>query len=113
MLVSKIRRRMKAIIWLIVIAFTVSIFFVGAASFLENWARKDQQGRRSTPEAARSQVDPDFDVRSQKPLAMVRMHGESSVITEGALNRFIVSSALRERLKEVPEQYRSLLTGQL
>ena len=113
MLVSKIRRHMKFYIWFIVIAFTVSIFFVGAASFLENWGRKDQMARRSPQESPQAQIDPEFDVRSEKPLAMVRMNGKSSVITEGALNRFIITSPLRDRLKEVPEQYRSILTAQL
>ena len=113
MLVSKIRRHMKLYIWLIVIAFTVSIFFVGAASFLENWTRKEQMARRAPVDSAQVRVDPDFDVRSDKPLAMVKMNGKSSFITEGALNRYIVSSPLRDRLRDFPAQYRSLLTGQL
>ncbi len=113
MLVSKIRKRMKLIIWFIVIAFTISIFFVGAASFLENWSRKDQDNRRAQSAGGEVQTDPEFDVQSDNLLAQIRLDGEAAVITEGQLNRRLFSSSLIERFRTLPDQYRSVFKDRL
>ena len=113
MLVEKIRRRMKGIIWFIVISFTISIFFIGAASFLENRSYQEQQAqqRQRSAEAA-PQVDPEFNVLSSKPLAVVKMNGTSSTITEGQLNRMLIATQMVERLRNIPKSYRSMMTDQ-
>lgn len=113
MLVEKIRRRMKGIIWFIVISFTLSIFFIGAASFLDNIQYREQQERQRLSQAqAGPQVDPEFNVLSEKPLAVVKMNGTSSTITEGQLNRMLIAYQMAERLRELPENYRSMMTEQ-
>ena len=113
MLVEKIRRRMKGIIWFIVISFTLSIFFIGAASFLDNIQYREQQERQRLSQAqAGPQVDPEFNVLSEKPLAVVKMNGTSSTITEGQLNRMLMAYQMVERLRGLPDTYRSMMTEQ-
>lgn len=113
MLVEKIRRRMKGIIWFIVISFTLSIFFIGAASFLDNIQYREQQERQRMSQAqTEPQFDPEFNVMSEKPLAVVKMNGTSSTITEGQLNRMLVAYQMVERLRGLPQNYRSLMTEQ-
>ena len=113
MLVEKIRRRMKGIIWFIVISFTISIFFIGAASFLENRNYQQEQAQqRQRSEQAAPQIDPEFNVLSSKPLALVKMDGKSSTITEGQLNRMLIATQMVDRLRNIPKNYRSMMTDQ-
>lgn len=113
MLVEKIRRKMKGIIWLIVILFTISIFFIGAASFLENRNYQQEQAlQRQRSEQAAPQVDPEFNVLSSKPLAIVKMDGATSTITEGQLNRMLIATQMVDRLRNIPKNYRSMMTDQ-
>ena len=113
MLVEKIRRRMKLIIWFIVISFTISIFFIGAASFLENrnYQQEQAQQRQRSAQSA-PQIDQDFNVLSPTPLAVVKMDGTSSTITEGQLNRMLIGTQMVERLRNIPKNYRSMMTDQ-
>ena len=113
MLVEKIRRKMKGIIWFIVISFTISIFFIGAASFLENRNYQQEQAlQRQRSEQAAPQVDPEFNVLSSKPLAIVKMDGATSTITEGQLNRMLIATQMVDRLRNIPKNYRSMMTDQ-
>lgn len=114
MLVEKIRKRMKGIIWFIVITFVLSIFLVGAASFYDNWLMKERRAEQAAQGAGdvRPDIDPEFNVMSTEPLAEVQMHSTTSVITEGQMNRMLISSDMVSQLRQLPEQFRSMYTDQ-
>ena len=95
------------------ISFTISIFFIGAASFLENRNYQQEQAlQRQRSEQAAPQVDPEFNVLSSKPLAIVKMDGATSTITEGQLNRMLIATQMVDRLRNIPKNYRSMMTDQ-
>lgn len=113
MLVDKIRKRMKGIIWFIVISFVISVFFIGAAGWLESLAAQDRQKRQAEKRANQVFVDPEYDVTSTKELANIGMHGKSVTITEGDRNRRILDLDLNSKLKGLPDFYKTGLYEQI
>ncbi|MCO4784224.1 MAG: peptidyl-prolyl cis-trans isomerase [Candidatus Cloacimonetes bacterium] len=113
MLVDKIRKRMKGIIWFIVISFVISVFFIGAAGWLESLAAQDRQKKQAEERANRVFVDPEYDVTSKKELASIGMHGKSVSVTEGDRNRRILDLDLNSKLKGLPDFYKTGLYEQI
>ncbi|PCJ19181.1 MAG: hypothetical protein COB02_09035 [Candidatus Cloacimonadota bacterium] len=113
MLVDKIRKRMKGIIWFIVISFVVSVFFMGAAGWLESLAAQDRQKKQAEERANRVRIDTDYDVTSKVELASVSMHSKSIKVTEGDRNRRILDLDLNSRLKNLPDFYKTGLYDQI
>ena len=113
MLVDKIRKRMKGIIWFIVISFVISVFFIGAAGWLESLAAQDRQKKQAEERANRVFIDPEYDVTSKKELASIGMHGKTVSVTEGDRNRRILDLDLNSKLQGLPDFYKTGLYEQI
>lgn len=113
MLIHSLRKRMKGVIWFIVITFVLSIFFLGAASYFDS--QRAGQQRTESEHVRSTQVNRDLELfRSPTPLAEVSLGGNSSVITEGLLNRRMVEAGMSpDKLQDIPEFYREALRSNM
>ncbi|MBW7876168.1 MAG: peptidylprolyl isomerase [Candidatus Cloacimonetes bacterium] len=111
MLIDTIRKKMKVIIWFIVIAFVLSIFFVGAAGFLDNWSAT--QTRPVQGRADDNMPDQLSGLRSEKPVALVRHSSLDATVTEGQFQRFVLESGVMERLKNLPPAFHKYMMQQV
>jgi parvulin-like peptidyl-prolyl isomerase len=107
MLIDSIRKKMKIIIWFIVVAFVLSVFFIGAAGFLDNLAAKKRM-QQQTPQTAESIVNPDMDLTSTEQIGKVQLNDKSSVITMGTLNRRLLETGFTpDKMNQFPEFQRT------
>ena len=111
MLIDTIRKKMKVIIWFIVIAFVLSIFFVGAAGFLDNWSATQQ---RPIPSSSDGGIPDQLSgLRSEKPVALVKHAALEATVTEGQFQRFVLESGVMERLRNLPPAFHKYMMQQV
>ncbi len=111
MLIDEIRKKMKGIIWFIVIAFVLSIFLIGAAGYFDNQAARARAAEGAADQMAEtSAMMRGF--QSETPLAVVKMHNTTSTITEGQFQRYLAERGYRDRLASIPEMFRKMMEDQ-